>query len=186
MPSARRRTSRSWSVSMQESNMARRKSMEHLHDPYLSLTSRIKSISLTVPAPYDQHLTRGGISNILLQVGTQTKCSCKIRCWVKQEQKLILSAACCWTNNLHHNIQEKFYVHFGQSIACNLGCPGVFFQFPQNWIFLSFKILKMISNTFQYQPSSAGGTRSPPARLHRLQHLTARLIQNGWRGLKIG
>jgi len=51
MPSARRRTSRSWSVSMQESNMSRRKSMEHLHDPYLSLTSRIKSISLTVPAP---------------------------------------------------------------------------------------------------------------------------------------
>jgi len=51
MPSARRRTSRSWSVSAQEPSCARRKSMEQLNDPYLSFTNRIKSISLTVPAP---------------------------------------------------------------------------------------------------------------------------------------
>ena len=38
----------------------------------------------------------------------------------------------------------------------------------------------------EYQPSSAGGTRSPPATPHRLQHLTARLIQNGRQGLEIG
>ena len=38
----------------------------------------------------------------------------------------------------------------------------------------------------KYQPSGAGGTRSPPATPHRLQHLTARLIQNGRRGLEIG
>ena len=30
-----------------------------------------------------------------------------------------------------------------------------------------------------YQPSGARGTRSLPATPHRLQHLTARLIQNG-------
>ena len=31
----------------------------------------------------------------------------------------------------------------------------------------------------EYQPSGAGGTRSPPATPHHLQHLSARLIQNG-------
>ena len=36
------------------------------------------------------------------------------------------------------------------------------------------------------QPSGAGGTRSPPATPQRLQHLTARLIQNGWQGLEKG
>ena len=35
----------------------------------------------------------------------------------------------------------------------------------------------------KYQPSGAGGTCSLPATLHRLQHLTACLIQNGWQGL---
>ena len=39
---------------------------------------------------------------------------------------------------------------------------------------------------YLYQPNGAGGTRSPPATLHRLQHLTARLIQNGRRGLERG
>ena len=34
----------------------------------------------------------------------------------------------------------------------------------------------------QYQPSGKGGTRSPPATPHRLQHLTACLIQSGHRG----
>ena len=38
----------------------------------------------------------------------------------------------------------------------------------------------------KYQPSSAGGTLSPPATPHRLQHLTARFIQNGRRGLERG
>ena len=37
----------------------------------------------------------------------------------------------------------------------------------------------------EYQPSGAGGTRSPPATPHRLQHLTAQFIQNGRRGLEI-
>ena len=37
----------------------------------------------------------------------------------------------------------------------------------------------------KYQPSGAGGTRSPPATPHRLQHLTAQFIQNGRRGLEI-
>ena len=31
----------------------------------------------------------------------------------------------------------------------------------------------------KYQPSGAGGTRSPPATPHRLQHLPAHFIQNG-------
>ena len=38
----------------------------------------------------------------------------------------------------------------------------------------------------KYQPSGAGGTHSPPAMPHRLQHLTARIIQNGRQGPKIG
>merc|ERR1712013_826256 len=38
----------------------------------------------------------------------------------------------------------------------------------------------------EYQPSGAGGTRSPPATPHRLQHQTARLIQNCRRGLERG
>ena len=38
----------------------------------------------------------------------------------------------------------------------------------------------------EYQPNGAGGTRSPPATPHRLQHLTARLIQKGRQGLEIG
>ena len=38
----------------------------------------------------------------------------------------------------------------------------------------------------KYQPSGAGGTRSSPAMPHRLQHLTARFIQNGRRGPEMG
>ena len=38
----------------------------------------------------------------------------------------------------------------------------------------------------KYQLSGAGGTRPPPATPHRLQNLTARLIQNGRGGLEIG
>ena len=38
----------------------------------------------------------------------------------------------------------------------------------------------------KYQPSGDRGTRSPAAMPHRLQHLTTRLIQNGWQGLEIG
>ena len=38
----------------------------------------------------------------------------------------------------------------------------------------------------EYQPSGPGGTRSPPATPYRLQHLTARLIQNGRQGLEKG
>ena len=41
-------------------------------------------------------------------------------------------------------------------------------------------------NILEYQPSGTRGTRSPPATPERLQHLTARLIQNGLRGLEIG
>ena len=41
-------------------------------------------------------------------------------------------------------------------------------------------------NILEYQPSGAGGTRSPPATPHRLQHLIARLIQHGRRGVEIG
>ena len=37
----------------------------------------------------------------------------------------------------------------------------------------------------KYQPSGAGGTRSPPATPHRLQHLPAHFIQNGRCGLGI-
>ena len=43
-----------------------------------------------------------------------------------------------------------------------------------------------VQELYKYQPSGAGGTRSPPATPHRLQHLTARLIQNGRRGLERG
>ena len=39
---------------------------------------------------------------------------------------------------------------------------------------------------WQYQPSGVGGTRSPPASLYCLQHLTARFIQNCRRGPEIG
>ena len=38
----------------------------------------------------------------------------------------------------------------------------------------------------KYQPSGAGGTCSPSATPHRLQHLTACLIQNGQQGMHIG
>ena len=38
----------------------------------------------------------------------------------------------------------------------------------------------------KYQPSGAGGTRSPPATPHRLQHVTARSIQNGGQSLERG
>ena len=38
----------------------------------------------------------------------------------------------------------------------------------------------------QYQSSGAGGTRSPPAMPHRLQHLPAHFIQNGRWGPGIG
>ena len=41
-------------------------------------------------------------------------------------------------------------------------------------------------NVYLYQSSGAGGTHSPPATPHRLQHLTARLIQNGQQGLEKG
>ena len=37
---------------------------------------------------------------------------------------------------------------------------------------------KKIIKIKEYQPSGAWGTRSPPATLHRLQHLTACFIQN--------
>ena len=37
----------------------------------------------------------------------------------------------------------------------------------------------------EYQPSGTGGTRSLPATPHRLQHLTARLIQNGRRSVTV-
>ena len=46
---------------------------------------------------------------------------------------------------------------------------------------------KYIKNyIMKYQPSGAGGTRSPPAMPHLLQHLTTRLIKNGRRGLERG
>ena len=38
----------------------------------------------------------------------------------------------------------------------------------------------------KYQPSGAGGTRSPPSTPHHLKHLTARFIQNGRQGPEIG
>ena len=41
-------------------------------------------------------------------------------------------------------------------------------------------------NILEYQPSGTRGTRSPPATPERLQHLTARLIQHGRRGVEIG
>ena len=41
-------------------------------------------------------------------------------------------------------------------------------------------------NKKKYQPSGAGGTRSPPATPHRLQHLPAHHIQNGRWGPGIG
>ena len=40
-------------------------------------------------------------------------------------------------------------------------------------------------NVLKYQPSGAGGPRSPPATPHRLQHLSAQFIQNGRQGLEI-
>ena len=50
----------------------------------------------------------------------------------------------------------------------------------------SYLPAKWPNNINKYQPSGAGGTRSPPATPHRLQHLPARLIQNGWQGLETG
>ena len=43
---------------------------------------------------------------------------------------------------------------------------------------LNTMTMKIVFN-IKYQPSGAGGTRSPPATPDRLQHLTACLIQNG-------
>ena len=42
----------------------------------------------------------------------------------------------------------------------------------------------LIWRGYRYQPICARGTRSPTATPHRLQHLTARLIQNGRQGLE--
>ena len=47
-------------------------------------------------------------------------------------------------------------------------------------------IVKFNNTLLKYQPSGAGGTRSPPVTPHRLQHLTARLIQHCRRGMEIG
>ena len=43
-----------------------------------------------------------------------------------------------------------------------------------------------VQELYKYQPSGAGGTHSPPATPHRLQDLTARIIQNGRQGPEIG
>ena len=43
-----------------------------------------------------------------------------------------------------------------------------------------------MDTTRKTQPSGAVGTRLPHAMSQRLQHLTARLIQNGRQGLEIG
>ena len=60
---------------------------------------------------------------------------------------------------------------------------------PWNWAGLpnnvGFHPQRVVIN-FKYQPSGAGGPRSPPATTHRLQYLTPRLIQNGRRGLERG
>ena len=45
---------------------------------------------------------------------------------------------------------------------------------------------KRTEKILEYQPSTTGGTCSPPATLHRLKHLTARFNQNGQQGPKIG
>ena len=55
------------------------------------------------------------------------------------------------------------------------------------WITLDFSFyIFSIENKGKYQPSGARGTCSPPPTPHGLQHLTARLIQNGRWGLEIG
>ena len=48
------------------------------------------------------------------------------------------------------------------------------------------KIRRDCNFDFEYQPSGAGGTRSPPATSHRLQYLPARFIQNCRWGPGIG
>ena len=55
----------------------------------------------------------------------------------------------------------------------------IFFNPSLIWAKLFFE-----ENAYKYQPSGPGGTRSPPATPHRLQHLTARLFQNGRQGLE--
>ena len=63
------------------------------------------------------------------------------------------------------------------------------------FIFFNFSILllkvglNVTQNKALYVKNTslaAPGARSPPATPHRLQHPTARLIQNGWQGLEKG
>ena len=63
-----------------------------------------------------------------------------------------------------------------------------FMLFFQCQIFLIDEsgIIPRLANKMKCQPSGAEGTRSPHATPHRLQHLTARLIQNGLAGLEKG
>ena len=63
------------------------------------------------------------------------------------------------------------------------GGGGLLIQIPQ--LSLAGTWTELGRNRVKYQPSGAGGTRTLPAMLHRLQHLTACLIQNGRWGLEI-
>ena len=85
------------------------------------------------------------------------------------------------------SFKEKFK---GDSKVSNTCSMDVLKEFQGSFknVLRKFQVcLRKVSNVFQekfpkYQPSGAGGTRSPPATTHRLQHLTTRLIQNGRQG----
>ena len=57
---------------------------------------------------------------------------------------------------------------------------------PEKFGFVMLSLTSQRKNFSEYQPSGAGGPRSPPARPHRLQHLPAHFIQNGRWGPGIG
>ena len=63
-------------------------------------------------------------------------------------------------------------------------------KYTPMWVHLTYpffgKVMPLNLWFQQYQPSGAGGTRSPPAMPHRLQHLPAHFIQNGRWGPGIG
>ena len=98
--------------------------------------------------------------------------------------------------NLSHIIWAWFYKYPLNIYFVNVCTDALFTCWPFIWppILAAIATKKPICLCWchecdiklKYQPSGAGGTRSQPTTPHRLQHLTASLIQNGRRGLERG
>ena len=74
----------------------------------------------------------------------------------------------------------RFHPPYSQHVQTNIGQK--FLRLIDQHFPKQHPLGKIINrNYIKYQPSGAGGTRSPPATPHRLQHLIACFIQNGRR-----